>query len=312
MVFGFATVELLFFLGISLVLCVIVCSLAMESVVLFVPAFLFLFPSLFTTFPALTPNEAIGLAFIVAVFGYSSSVTGYWYRRQIDFAIAGNVLAVTIPIAVIARIAAFVVPGEGLLLVFGLLLVGLAGVLYRYHPTSERSCLLCGDAVIGMGGTDDQQGAAEPAHYVPRTRVFTPADGASITLSWLDRVIVGVGGGFAGLVGVAIGEVANTFLHVRKRVPIKLATGTSALILYVTIVSVLLTNALIVVAGPRFWGSPAVAVPWRIGVLIGVIVIVGGQIGSFLNSRAADRSIIHALLIVYTVVGLFVIGETLL
>jgi hypothetical protein len=32
-------------------------------------------------FPALGVNEAIGLSLFVEFFGYTSSVSGYWYRE---------------------------------------------------------------------------------------------------------------------------------------------------------------------------------------------------------------------------------------
>lgn len=70
--------------------------------------------------------------------------------------------------------------------------------------------------------------------YHPRRSLFNPREYAStmFPVGRFDRLIVASGGVFAGLIGIAIGEVSNTFLTVRKRVPIKLSTGTSALILH--------------------------------------------------------------------------------
>lgn len=104
MILRFELTELVLFLGISLGICITVCALAMEPAVLFTPSFLFVFPVLFPSFPVLTPNEAIGLAFIVEIFGYTSSVTGYWYRGQIDVSTAQTMVLVTIPLAVIGRL----------------------------------------------------------------------------------------------------------------------------------------------------------------------------------------------------------------
>lgn len=320
---GFETPELVLFLLISLLLCITVCSLAMESVVLFVPAFLFFFPAMFESFPALSPNEAIGLAFIVVFFGYSSSVSGYWYRRQIDFTIAAKILLITIPLGILARLVSYVVPEGGLVVVFGLLLIGLSAVIYRYHPAAERTCLLCGDAFIGMqylGGKepDTDEEVDDPdlktdgsGQYTPRTRLLSAEGSAPFPLSWSDRAIVGFGGGFAGLVGVAIGEVSNTFLTCRKRIPVQISTGTSALVLYLTMMAVLATNLVVIALDPPLLETATVEVPWRIGVVIGGIVIIGGQIGAYLNSKASDRTIVRTLIAVYFLVGLFVIAEYL-
>lgn len=346
MVLGFAPVDLVSFLLISLLICIAVCALAMEAAVLFTPSFLFVFPALFPSFPALSTNEAIGLAFVVEVFGYTSSVSGYWYRGQIDFTVAKTLLVITVPLAVIGRIGSYFVPGEALLLVFGLLLLVLAWVIYRYHPEdASGTCLLCGDALVPLLDLDDPSEAeAKPTDrdrarrdgddrtiddtdrpaasnppgsgsaYHPRRRLLDPRDTASATfpLDPIDRLIVATGGAFAGLVGIAIGEISNTFQTVRKRVPIKRSTGTSALILHLTILTALLTNVVVLTLDPPFVSADEIAIPWLIGALLAPVVVLGGQIGSLLNNRLADTTVIRTLIVAYVVVGLAVIGRTLL
>ena len=107
MLFGFEVPDLTIFILISLLICITVCSLAMEAAVLFVPAFIFLFPRIVSGFPSVTPNEAIGLAITVEFFGYSSSVLGYWFRNQVDIRLGLRLLAITVPFAVLARVLAF-------------------------------------------------------------------------------------------------------------------------------------------------------------------------------------------------------------
>lgn len=326
MLLGFAFGDLVFFLGVSLLICITVCALAMEAAVLFTPSFLFVFPGLFPSFPTLTPNEAIGLAFIVEIFGYTSSVAGYWYRGQIDFTIAGALLLVSIPLAILSRIVSYVLPDDSLLLVFGLLLLGLAGVLYRLHPDgASRTCLLCGDAIVPMRGdgrgtrtptpdSEDETATSNPRpEYHPRTSLLAPSENASTTfpLGTIDRGIVAVGA-LAGLVGIAIGEVSNTFLTVRRQIPIKISTGTSALVLHVTILSALLANLGILWLDPAFVQGEGIAIPWTIGLLLAPVVVAGGQIGSLLNSRLSDATIVRALIGAYVLVGFFVIGQTIL
>jgi uncharacterized membrane protein YfcA len=333
MIFGFTPVDFALFLLISLAICITVCALAMEAAVLFTPSFLFIFPVLFSSFPALSPNEAIGLAFIVEVFGYTSSVSGYWYRGQIDFTIAGALVVVTVPLAIAGRLLSYVVPSEGLLVLFGVLLLGLAWIIYRYHPDEEAgTCRLCGDAIYplinGDSPTDETAedssrtngGEATPKDhqegdglYPPRRSLLDPRENASKTfpLGWVDRVIVGAGGAFAGLVGIAIGEVSNTFLTVRKRLPIKLTTGTSALILHLTILSALLTNLVILWIDPSFIAAEELSIPWTIGAILAPVVVLGGQIGSLLNNRLSDRTVVQTMIGAYALVGSFVIGRTL-
>ena len=80
MILGYPVGDLVLLVGISLLICITVCSPAMEAV-LFTPAFLFIFPRIVAGFPALGVNEAIGLSLFVEFFGYTSSVSGYWYRE---------------------------------------------------------------------------------------------------------------------------------------------------------------------------------------------------------------------------------------
>ncbi len=316
MILGYPLHELALLVGISLAVCVTVCTLAMEASVLFVPAFLFFFPRLIGGFPDLTPNEAIGLAITVEFFGYTSSVAGYWLRGQVDLRTAGRALALTAPLAVVGRVAAYLMPTAGLLLVFGLLLLALAVVLWRAHAGRDappHTCLLCGDSLAGMAGRDDPGvGPGNPGRTAAPSNPGPTAAGRRLRFSLLDRAILGVGGAAAGLVGIAVGEVTNTFLSVRKRVPLKRATGTAALVLHLTILAALAANLAILALDPPALEAERIVIPWKVAAILAPTVVAGGQIGSFINSRLPDRLLLRALTVAYTVVGLFVLARTLL
>jgi len=286
MALDFPVIDIAIVAGISLLICATVCTLAMEAAVLFTPAFLFLFPELIANFPRITANAAIGLAITIEFFGYTSSVAGYWFRRQIDFAIAGKALAYTVPLAVLARAVSYFVPAQWLLLVFSFLLMGLAAILYRAHHHPSKA----------------------PTDYHPRTHLFTsphPKDCNPFRLSGADRLILLPAGLFAGLVGIAIGEISNTFLTVRKQIPIKISTGTSALILHATLLSALGMNLAILNLAPQLFHAEEIAIPWRVAVLFVPALLIGGQIGAFLNSRLKEQTILKALVTVYLAIGLF-------
>jgi uncharacterized membrane protein YfcA len=316
MIFGFEPFDLLFFVTVSLCICITVCTLAMEASVLFTPAFIFLFPFIIAGFPTLNTNEAIGLAITIEFFGYTSSVTGYWLRRQIDFNLAFQVLAITVPLAVAGRIAAYFVDDRWLLLIFGFVLLGLAAVIYRaYRGDVRHTCLLCGDS-MAMKFSDQEEAPADEAPavdgYVQRAHLFGPGDAHLATkfvFNAVDRIILCIGGAFGGLVGVAIGEISNTFLTVKKKVPVKVATGTSALVLHITILSALAANLAVLGSGIEVFDAQEIAIPWRIAFILAPVVIVGGQIGSFINSRLSDHALIRALMIAYVVVGVIVFAN---
>lgn len=292
MVLGFAPLELWTIVSIALAICTTVCALAMEAAVLFTPAFLFLYPELIASFPSITPNEAIGLAITIELFGYTSSVAGYWLRRQIDFGIAGKALLLTVPLAVLGRAVSYFVPAGWFLFVFALLLMGLAATLARTHRRPGESLM----------------------DYRPRTHLLTlnnPRGSNQFAFNALDRLILLSAGAFAGLVGIAIGEISNTFLTVRKKIPIKISTGTSALILHVTILAALATNVAILKLATGLFHAEQIAIPWRVAAIIAPVVVVGGQVGAFINSRLTDQTILKGLIAVYLSVSLFVLLQVL-
>jgi uncharacterized membrane protein YfcA len=244
-------------------------TFAMEAAVLFTPAFLFVFPTLVPGFPSLSVNAAIGLALFVELFGYSSSVAAYWYRHQIDFNVAAKLLAITVPVAIVARAGSYFVPSGALMIGFGVLLVVLAVVLYEAHEH--------GPSIVDTVAEKPELSllAVLDTDYEPRTRVLTDTHSAAETppsetmggpaatteersngravmgdgsdtrkfhLELPDFLIALLGGTLAGLVGIAIGELTQSMLALRRRVPLKLSTGTSALVLHVTIVAALLAN----------------------------------------------------------------------
>jgi len=314
----------------------VVNTFAMEAAVLFVPAFLFVFPVLVPGFPHLAANAAVGLALFVELFGYSSSVAAYWYRHQIDFNIAANVLLLTVPTAMIARAGSYYVPADALMIGFGALLLGLSVVLYEAHEH--------GPSLVDTVAEKPELSllAVLDEAYEPRTRVMSdthaaeetppsetmggPAssederangdavvgDGDDATAFHLERPDVSLavlGGALAGLVGIAVGELTQTMLALRRRVPLKLSTGTSALVLHVTIVAALLTNVALLTFAPSVTGE-GFTVPFLVGSFVALGCLFGGQFGAYLNNRLSETTVMVMLIAVYFLVGVFVVVRT--
>lgn len=333
---GIPIVGLVMLVLLGFVIATTVNTFAMEAAVLFVPAFLFVFPILVPGFPDLTTNAAIGLALFVELFGYSSSVAAYWYRHQIDFNIAAKILIITIPTAVIARAGSYYVPSQLLMIGFGVLLVVLSVILYESYEH--------GPSLIDTVAEKPELSllAVLSDEYEPRTRVMTdthdaektppsdtmggPAtsdqerangkvlmgDGSDGTVFHLETtdVLLSAGGGIlAGLVGIAIGELTQTMLALRRRVPLKLSTGTSALVLHATIVAALLANIALLAFAPSVTGE-GFTVPFLIGSFVATGCLFGGQVGAFLNNRLSETKVMGMLITVYFLVGVFVVIRT--
>ncbi|MFB6083531.1 MAG: TSUP family transporter [Halorientalis sp.] len=315
----------------------IVNTFAMEAAVLFVPAFLFVFPVVVPGFPRLAANAAVGLALFVELFGYSSSVAAYWYRHQIDFNIAARILVITVPVAMIARAGSYYVPSDVLMIGFGALLLVLSIILYESHEH--------GPSLVDTVAENPELPlvAVLQEDYEPRTRVMTdthdadetppsdtmggPAaserekptgnalmgdgdDAADFHLEFPDVLITLLGGTLAGFVGIAIGELTQTMLALRRRVPLNLSTGTSALVLHVTIVAALLANVALLTYAPSVTGE-GFTVPFVIGSFVATGCLFGGQVGALLNNRLSETTIMLMLIVVYFLVGVFVVVRTL-
>ncbi|MFB6069448.1 MAG: TSUP family transporter [Halanaeroarchaeum sp.] len=334
---GVPLVGLLTLVVLGFLIATTVNTFAMEAAVLFTPAFLFVFPVLVPGFPSLSVNAAIGLALFVELFGYSSSVGAYWYRHQVDFNVAVKLLAVTVPTAVVARMLSYFVPSDVLMVGFGGLLLVLSLVLYEAHQH--------GPSIVDRVAEKPEISplAVLDEEYEPRTRVLTdtheavetppsetmggPAtspdergsgravmgdgnDATDFHLEPPDFLVTVLGGTLAGLVGIAIGELTQSMLAIRRRVPLKLSTGTSALVLHVTIVAALVANVALLRLAPSITGA-GFTVPFGVGSFVAFGCFFGGQAGAYLNNRLSEETVMVMLIGVYFLVGLVVLARTL-
>lgn len=266
MLLGYPIADLALLVGISLLICITVCTFAMEAAVLF-----------------------------------------------------------TIPFAVLARIGSYFVSSSSLLALFGILLVGLSGVLYYSHEHGgTRGCMLCGDTLALKEGKGDTEYCCTPQaegtgitdggqpDYAPRTTFRRrETDGETLLFDLTDKGIKGLAGVLAGLLGIAVGELTNTMLTVRKRLPVQLAVGTAAFVLHATILAALLANLAILRVQPLGLDIGGFSIPLGVGAILAPTVIVGGQIGSLINSKMSEETAIRTMIVAYMLVGLFVIGRIL-
>lgn len=131
-------------------------------------------------------------------------------------------------------------------LLFGGMLFVLAAVLFEAH---RHGSAIAGTPLERFAGGDDE------LRSDGGTPVPTPMDG-------VDRVVAGFGGAMAGFVAIAIGELTQTLLTVRKRVSVRVSTGTSAAVLHGTIVAALVTNLLLLRYAPPSFRGHEVTVPF--------------------------------------------------
>ena len=180
----------------SLLISMIATTLAMEGVVLFAPSFLIVFPRLSENFPIMEPNEAIGVALSIAVFGFGSASVGYLRQGVVDKRLVIKLLLISIPFAIVARLVAFQVPQGILSVLFGSVLFLLAFVVLRSYLLQRKFARSEAEQV--ESNSDDSSTGFE---YEIIAR-----DGQSFRYSYSIRVFevvgISIAGALVGLIGV--------------------------------------------------------------------------------------------------------------
>ncbi|WP_232686791.1 hypothetical protein [Halobacterium zhouii] len=87
--------------------------------------------------------------------------------------------------------------------------------------------------------------------------------------------------------------------------------GTSALVLHGTIVAALVTNLLLLGFAPPEFSGHSFTVPFGFGFAAGLCCFVGGQIGAYLNSPIPEHATMRAMMVVYSLVGVFMLVRVL-
>jgi uncharacterized protein len=222
-------------------------------------------------------RAAVGVS-LVCVIVTSSAAAGVYLERHLANLRLGMLLEVfTASGALIGGLIAFLLPDRVLAGLFALLLVYTAVTMLRRRATST------GDASLSIENPDDAAGAAQaPGPF--RAALAGPGYRPI-------RLGAGIGGSvFAGVVsallGVGGGIVKVPLMHLVMRVPLKVATATSNLMIGVT------ASASAIVYLLRDGINPLVAGPTAVGVFAGAMV----------GSRVAQRIDVRLLRLLFVAV----------
>ena len=240
-------------------------------------------------------REAVAVS-LVCVIVTSSAAAGAYLRGRVANLRLGAVLALfTATGALVGGLIAFVIPEQMLAGLFALLLayvaisMGRAGLRAAPTPVPTPVASLDGDAAAGMlvvdaaPATVDAAPAQASDEEAPgrldgpgyRVRNLVPASGASLGA-----------GVISALLGVGGGVINVPTMHLMMRVPLRVATATSNLMIGVTAVA----SAIIYLL--RGGLDPYIAGPTAIGVFLGASI----------GARVAHRIDVRVLRILFVVV----------
>lgn len=262
---------------------------------LFIPIFVIIFPILGPEYP-LTTAAAIGTALMTEVFGFSSGFIGYHRKRLIDFRSALPFIYVAVPVAIIGALMLALLKEQETFLkaAYAILMIALCPIILRHTPPPH----IVNRTAPDMAGTDRvTEGECSTL------RTVTAKSGQSYTypvprVGIVGSAITSLGAFLTGLLGVGIGEVIVPQLVKRNRVPVAIAAATSVFTVIVTIASASFTQitALISAGGIN-------AIPWNLVCYTIPAVIIGGQIGPWLQGRIAQTTMEKVIAVLFGIIG---------
>jgi len=255
------------------------------------------FTPLFILGLQLDPAVAVGAALIAELFGFTSGLYAYSKRRLIDYRLGFSLLLFSIPAAILGSLSSGAVPPGILKAIFAGGLMFLGSQIYL----SWRQ-----DGLAGPGGPSVSHDPKATTHEL------TARDGTvykyTIRHKNQGRSLAFVGGVFLGMISVGLAELQEYQLVARCRVPAPVAVATS---IFVVVVSVLVASVGHMV---EFASTADAALMQKVlSVVVFSVpgVILGGQIGPFVQARVPPQVSKIGLAVLFTLVGIFMLATLL-
>lgn len=274
--------EYWFMIFVAILVATIAMLVGVGGALLFSPIFIILFPLVGVT--VLTPADALAAALITEVFGFASGLFGYGRKKLIDLKTASTFIMIGIPAAIIGTYIKRNIDGSILILFLGigLILMGLYTLRSLHNKEHEQ---------------------VEGAEKNPRNlRRLVDVDQNIyeyvVCRHNSGRILALAGGISTGLLSVGIGETTVSTLRVKCGLPMKVASGTSVLVVTIVVLTSSLTD--IALVGIE-------SVPWTLLIFTIPGVLIGGQIGPRLASKISPETGEKILLGLFFSIGLIMI-----
>ncbi|MFQ5533830.1 MAG: sulfite exporter TauE/SafE family protein [Sphingomonadales bacterium] len=257
---------------------------------MFTPIFLIVFPLLGPEYVLESTVAAIGVALLTETFGFSSGFVGYFRKRLIDFRSSLPFIAVAVPVAVTGALVSHLANGTVLKAAYAVLMMILAIIMIKHKHSLAETGPVVGEASVGAADARPTRTITARDGTVYQFRAPHQGKGAAAT---------GLGAFLTGMVSVGIGEVIMPQLAKRNRVPIPVAAATSVFVVIVTVASASFMQISQMVAE-----GGMVAVPWNLVIYTVPGVIIGGQIGPWLQGKISHDVMERAIGILFAAISL--------
>ena len=272
---------------IALIIATLVNTVGISGAALFVPFFILIFPLLAQPFAV---EQSVKLSLITESFGLSSSAFAFLRFGLIDKKLGLYTALVAMPFVILGSILSFYVSDSVLrLFIAVIMMVGPILMLSRKRRELKKEAIE--RKVMG------EHHVHERSHNV----TLTDKDGRTYEYCRVcgekqRRISYGLGGLFQGAAGFRIGELGILSM-VFTKIPIRVATGTSHMIVASTAIIASITHVLQSAASN-------ISTPWNILIMTIPAVIIGGQVAPYISSRLKTSILEYFVAILFIVLSL--------
>jgi len=218
----------------------------------------------------LDANVAIAVAIITELFGFSSGVSGYFFRGLYDARIVLYGIAAAIPCAIIGanishHIDQFLL---SVLFINGLAIMAIAFIVKHHTAPCDHAAT--------EEDYDDMDVPLKTIYTHAKEKLTYPVANMKV-----GATMMGVGGFLVGLLSTGLGELNAFFMIRMSRLPTKIATGTSVFIIAITVLTASITHFFSLLS----MGDETYTLFLNIVIFTVPGVIIGGQLGPYFADR---------------------------
>lgn len=282
------TLEFWFMFPVAIAVATIAMSTGVGGAIFFSPIFLLVL--------GLDPAVAIGTALITELFGFTSGLVAYVRQRLIDYKLGLEVLMFAVPAALFGAAIAESVPDAMLKAIFGV------GILF---VGSQIFVAWYGERREAMGRKIETEQLSTAGKYAEH--IVTDRSGREFRYNVFNKPVAAVyssiGGAFLGMISVGLAELMEYQMVAKCRIPPPVAVATSIFMVVVTVAAASLGHVVSFVSH----GPAVMEQVLSIAMFTAPGVVIGGQLGPFVQKVAPPELMKLIISGVFVVVGVFML-----
>lgn len=282
------TLEFWFMFPIAIAVATIAMSTGIGGAIFFSPIFLLVL--------GLDPAVAIGTALITELFGFTSGLVAYVRERLVDYKMGFQVLMFAVPAAIFGAGVAEHVPDDILKAIFGvgILFVGSQIFVAWYGERREEMGKKIEAEQLALSGGYAQHVVTDKSGREFRYNVFNKPVAA---------VYSSIGGAFLGMISVGLAELMEYQMVAKCRIPPPVAVATSIFMVVITVAAASVGHVVSFVAQ----GPSVMEQVLSIAMFTAPGVVIGGQLGPYVQKVAPPELMKVVISGVFGVVGVFML-----